>query len=141
MKQILFLLFIIVMCGCTADRTEPLPQIKDVVGTWQLTELGRSENGETIWSEIETADKPHFFSIRFDGVLLDDKDLPLCCAPQSLKVNGVPFTIEPKAAVPVNPLCIAVSCMQCTNWQIEQTGDQMIITTCGSSPKSKYVRK
>jgi len=141
MKQILSLLTILTfLSGCKEDN-DTLPQIEGIVGKWRLTEMGRTENGQTIWSEIDTNDKPNYFSVRFDGVLLDDKNLPLCCAPQSLTVNGFPFKIEPKAAVPVNPLCAAVSCAQCPSWEIEQNGDEMIITTCNGFSRSKYVRE
>jgi hypothetical protein len=142
MKQIIFLLVImLILPGCKKDDTESLPKIKDIVGKWQLTEMEITENGQTVWQEAGVYDKPYYFSIRFDGVLLDDKDLSMCCSPQSLTLNGFQFKIEPKANVPINPVCAAVSCAQCTNWEIEQTGDQMIITTCGGSPRSKYVRK
>ncbi|WP_138483464.1 lipoprotein [Dyadobacter bucti] len=142
MKQILFLLFVLfILSGCKKDDTDTPPQIEGIVGKWQLTETEITENGRTVWQEAGVYDKPYYFSIRFDGVLLDDKDLPMCCSPQSLTVNGFLFAIEPKASVPINPLCAAVSCAQCPNWEIEQTGDQMIITTCGISLRSKYVRK
>lgn len=141
MKQILSLLIILTfLSGCKKDN-DALPQIEDIVGKWRLTEMERTENGQTTWKEIAPNDKPYYFSVRFDGVLLDEKDLPVCCAPQSLTVNGFPFKIEPKAAVPVNPLCAAVSCAQCPNWEIEQNGDEMIITTCSSFPRSRYVRE
>jgi hypothetical protein len=142
MKQILFLLaFSVMLLNCKKDRNDPSPEVAGIVGRWQLTEIEKTENGQKTWLSAVYYDQPTYLNFRNDGVLLDGKELPYCCAPDSLNVNGVPFKVVPKADLPVNPTCALVDCATCPTWNIQQNGDEMIVESCATFPRHKYVRK
>jgi hypothetical protein len=143
MKQILFLLVISMMLsGCKKDRNEdPLPEVANIFGKWRLMEIEKTENGKTSWNPVVYYDEPTYLSFRYDGVILDNKGLPQCCGPDSLKINGVPFKIVPRSDLPLNPTCAYVDCAGCPVWDITQTGDEIIISTCATFPRHKYVRQ
>jgi hypothetical protein len=143
MKQILFLLaFSMMWSGCKKDSNDdPLPEVAGIAGKWRHTETEKTENGKTSWSPVVNYDEPTYISFRYDGVIVDNEGLPQCCGPDSLKINGVPFKIVPKSDLPVNPACAYVDCVGCAIWEITQTGDELIISTCGTFPRHKYVRQ
>ncbi|WAC14678.1 hypothetical protein [Dyadobacter pollutisoli] len=143
MRQILCVLVIAMMlAACKKDRNDdPLPEIASIAGKWRMTEVEKTENGKTSWYPVVYYDSPVYITFRFDGVILDNNGLPYCCGPDSLKINGVPFEIVPKADLPANPSCAFVDCATCPTWEITQSGDEMIVGACTTFPKYKYVRE
>jgi len=140
MKQLLFFTIICVfVLGCKKDKAEPISEIKTIVGKWRLDAYERTINGQTTWEKV--ANEPSYLSFRFDGVILDSNGLPACCAPASYNLNGVKFTIVPKADLPENKQCYLVDCIGCPSWDIGQTGDEMVVGICGIAPKAKYLRQ
>jgi hypothetical protein len=141
MKYLLFAMMIpLVLFACKNEDPAPEPDIAPIVHKWKLTAYENTVNGENIWVPIDS--EPIYISFRFDGLILDSNGLPSCCAPKAYYVNGAFFEVKPKAAVPLNPHCSMVFCMSCTTLNIEQIGDELILSGCDSSmSRSKYVRK
>ena len=141
MKKLLFFICLyIFVLGCKNERTEPLPEIKTIVGKWRLEAYERTENGQTTWEKV-SGNEPSYLSFRFDGVILDSKGLPACCTPPAYKLNGTTFTVVPKADLPENKQCYLVDCIGCASWDIEQDGDEMIISICKIGSRARYVRQ
>jgi hypothetical protein len=141
MKKLLLALIIpFVLVNCKKDDPEPAPEISALVYTWKHTAYEHVVNGEKVWVPIEI--EPRYISFRFDGLILDSKGLPACCAPRTYYVNGVLFEVKPKATVPVNEQCALVDCIECATWNIEQTGNELILSYCEPvTTRSKYIRQ
>jgi len=143
MKSV-FAIFILglLLLNCKDKESEPLPAIKDIYGTWRLEAYERTANGEKTWELVPVSEQPYEITFRFDGVILNDKGLPACCTPDSYKLNGVPFKIEPKEKLEQNPQCNLVDCIS-SKWEIEQNDDELIISLIDTSPvrRSRYVRQ
>lgn len=137
MKYLLYFLLFLSMAHCRDKNVAP-EILQPLVGKWRLVAYERVENGRKVWKEVDPQ-SPSFVSFRFDGVVLDSKELPYCCPPSALNINGKEFKIVPKAAIPENPVCAYVDCIGCAAWEIEWSGDEFILDLCGWS-KSKYVR-
>jgi hypothetical protein len=141
MKKLLFALMIsLILVACKKNNREPEPEIAAIVNTWKQTAYEKTVNGAKIWVPVDG--EPHYISFRFDGLILDSKGLPLCCAPKAYYVNGVLFKVQPKAEVPFNEQCALVDCIGCGAWDIEQTGNELILSYCEPiKTRSKYIRK
>ena len=137
MKYLLYFLLFLFMANCRDKNVAP-EILQPLVGKWRLVAYERVENGSKVWKEVDPH-SPSFVFFRFDGVVLDSKELPYCCPPSALNINGKKFEIVPKAVIPENPVCAYVDCIGCATWEIELTGDEFILQLCGWS-KSKYVR-
>lgn len=141
MKKLLFTLIIpFVLFACKKDNPEPKPEIETIIGTWKQTAYENLVNGKKTW--VPTVGEPYYMSFRSDGLILDSNELPACCAPKAYYVNGVLFEVKPKTSVPVNERCMLVDCVGCATWDIEQTGDELILTICEPlSRRSKYIQE
>ncbi|RDB05115.1 hypothetical protein DVG78_14630 [Runella aurantiaca] len=126
------------MAQCRDKNVAP-ETLQPLVGKWRLVAYERIENGNKVWKEADPQ-SPSFLFFRFDGVVLDSKELPLCCPPNALNINGKEFTIIPKSALPENPTCAYVDCIGCALWEIKLTEDTFILDDCGISLKREYVR-
>ena len=143
MKNLLLaLMFIFVLVACKKDdpEPEPEPEIAAIAHRWKLTAYEKIADGKKIWVPIDG--EPNYISFRFDGLILDSNDLPACCSPRTYYLNGVLFEVKPKAEVPTNSYCISVDCIGCDTWDIEQTGNELIISLCEpfADRRSKYIR-
>lgn len=129
MKRCLYILLIpFFFLNCKKEKDfAPLPAIKEIVGRWRLDAVEKTVNGQKVWEKV-TYDPPSYLAFRFDGVILDENGLPACCAPDSLVVNGTSFKIKPQAQVPENPQCHLVDCAICSYWDLEQKGNEIILT-------------
>ena len=85
------------LSGCKKDR--PDPAIESIVGKWHLDAYEKLVNGDKVWEKAKD-NPPGYLSFRFDGIMLDSKDLPSCCAPAGYNLNGTFFKIKPKASLP-----------------------------------------
>lgn len=141
MKPIyLILLISSILIECKDKQMDPDPEINGIVGKWRFEGYEKEENGNKIWFK-ETTDQPSFLTIRFDGIMLNSNGLPACCRPGSYNLNGTFYKIEPKADIPENPQCALVDCVGCETLQLDQTGDEMIMTYCEPlGTRIKYVR-
>ncbi|MCF2517680.1 hypothetical protein [Dyadobacter sp. CY351] len=141
MKKLFFALMIsLTLVACKEDDPEPQPEIATIADTWKQTAYEKTVDGKKVWIPVDG--EPTYISFRFDGVVLDGKGLPLCCPPDAYYVNGVLFEVKPKAEVPVNNVCMTVDCIGCATWDIEQTGDEMILTYCKPvNMKLKFIRQ
>jgi hypothetical protein len=141
MKKLLFTLMIsLVLVACKKDDPEPEPEIAAIVDRWKSTAYENMVNGKKIWVPVDG--EPSYISFRFDGLILDSNGLPPCCSPRAYYLNGVLFEVKPKAGVPTNNYCISVDCIGCDTWDIEQTGNELIISLCEpfADRRSKYIR-
>ena len=131
MKHILLLFLIsILSLQCKKDQTpDPDPQIASIVGRWRLAGYEIEENGKKVW-KLNPNDITSYITFRFDGVMLDSKGLAMCCPPSAYKLNGTIFKIIPKAELAVNPQCGVIDCVSCETLQMDQSGDELIITYC-----------
>jgi hypothetical protein len=141
MKKLLFALMIpLVLVGCKKDNPEPEPEIRSIVSTWKQIAYETTVNGNKVW--VPTQGEPGFLTFRFDGLILDSKGLPACCAPKAYYLNGVFFEVKPKAEVPINEQCALVDCVGCSTWNIEQTENELIVSLCEPlKSRSKYIRE
>lgn len=141
MKKLLIALMIShVLVACKKDAPEPEPEIAAIVHSWKLTAYENTVDGKKIWVPVDG--EPYYFSFRFDGLILDSNGLPVCCSPKAYYLNGVLFEVKPKAEVPVNVQCGLVDCISCDTWNIEQTGNELIVSLCEpfAARRSKYIR-
>lgn len=138
MKYLLYLLLFLSMAQCRDKNVTP-EILQPLVAKWRLVAYERVENGKKVWKEVDSQ-SPSFVSFRFDGVVLDSKNLPLCCPPTTLNINGKGFEIIPKLAIPENPVCALVDCIGCATWEITLTGDTFILGDCAITLKREYVR-
>ena len=142
MKKLLFTLIIsLAAVACKKDDPEPEPEIAAIVSTWKHIAYENTVDGEKIWVPVDG--ESSYISFRFDGLILDSKGLPACCAPKAYYLNGVLFEVKPKAEVPINSYCISVDCIGCDTWDIEQTGNELIISLCEpfTDRRSKFIRE
>jgi hypothetical protein len=128
MKGYLYIFLIPLLLLNCKKKPEPLPAIENIVGRWRLDAMEKTVNGQKIWEKV-SYDPPAYLTFRFDGVSLDGNGLPLCCAPDSLIVEGTPFKIKPQTKVPENPQCHLVDCASCSYWNLEQKGNELILTS------------
>ena len=138
MKYLLYLLLFLFMANCRDKNVAP-ETLQPLVGKWRLVAYERMENGTKVWKEADPQ-STLFVSFRFDGVVLDSKELTYCCPPSALNINGKEVKIIHKTALPENPTCAFIDCMGCPTWEIKLTGDTFILDSCFNSLKSKYVR-
>ncbi len=138
MKYLLFFLLFLSMANCREKNAAP-ETLQPLVAKWRLVAYERTENGKKVWKEADPQ-YPSYLSFRFDGVVLDSKGLPYCCAPGALNINGKLFEIKPQANIPDNPTCALIDCIGCPIWDITLTGDEFILNLCGIGSVSKYVR-
>ncbi|CAG5000003.1 hypothetical protein DYBT9275_02364 [Dyadobacter sp. CECT 9275] len=137
---IVWVLVSVVFWNCKKDKEEtPLP-FESIVGRWRADAVENTVNGQKVWEKVLYTD-PYYFSFRDDGVILDSRGLPACCSPDSLKVNGVAFKIIPQSGLPDNPACAYVDCVGCPSWDIQQNGDEIIISYCYGVQRAKFIRE
>jgi hypothetical protein len=136
----LLLAFILSDCRKKNDPERESTAISDnLAGSWMLVGQETTVDGKKVWGPVPTAQK-NVFTIRYDGVLLDDAGLPFCCGPSSFLINGVPFQIVPREKVPENPTCAFVSCAACPTWEIEYQPNEIIVSYCGAIARAKFTR-
>ncbi|MFN8345455.1 MAG: hypothetical protein U0X91_10650 [Spirosomataceae bacterium] len=137
MKNILLLLFLMGLFSCKEQHLSP-EEIQPLVGRWRLDAIDPSGQGSQ-WESVPLKNA-YYFQVRYDGVILEDNGLPACCAPKYLKLNQKLFTIEPKEALTANPQCALVLCLACDTWNIELTGDTLIVSYCDVKGRNRFVR-
>ncbi len=138
MKQLLLLIAVLLMCiSCKKDAPEPDPEVAWLVGNWQEIAREQTVDGELQWEAVQQG---AFLTFRFDGVLLNEKGLPACCGPTAFNINGVDYPIVPKAKIEENPACSLVDCFPCATWDLEQNGNELILSPC-LGPRTKYVKR
>ena len=140
MKKLLFALMIsLVLVACKKDNPEPEPEIAAIVHKWKYAAYEKTVDGKKIW--VPADGEPNYISFRFDGLILGSNGLPPCCSPKAYYLNGVLFEIKPKATVPINVQCSFVDCIGCDTWDIEQTGNELIISLCKpfADRRAKYI--
>ena len=140
MKKLLFALMIsLVLVACKKDNSEPEPEIAAIVHKWKYAAYEKTVDGKKIW--VPADGEPNYISFRFDGLILGSNGLPPCCSPKAYYLNGVLFEIKPKATVPINVQCNFVDCIGCDTWDIEQTGNELIISLCEpfADRRAKYI--
>lgn len=141
MKKLLCVLMLpLLLITCKKDDPEPEPEIASIVGKWRHIAYETTVDGEKVWVPAEP--QIQTITFRYDGLILGSDGLPPCCRPKSYHVNGVFFKVIPKTTVPGNAQCAFVDCIGCETWDIEQAGNDLIITLCEpTSSRSKYIRE
>jgi hypothetical protein len=137
MKGFLSLLVLaILLINCKKDNDpEPLPEVGDIAGKWQLTEQKYISGDSTITANIDEVIQRDIF-IRYDGVILID-GYAACCVPNKYLINGKFFNVVPQEDTPSsNFIC---NCMPCDELVITQTGDTMTLGYCNGG-RSTYTR-
>ncbi|MCF2516904.1 hypothetical protein [Dyadobacter sp. CY351] len=143
MKQLLYIPFCIaLLLSCKKDTMEAMnaPELLSVQGKWYLTAVEKNaiDGRNKVWEPIDLA-KADTLIFRSDGVMLDTDGKPRCCAPGMLIINDQVMPVKPQVALPPNPLCVLVNCVNCPSWDIELSGPEMIVTPCNNQ-RLKYVR-
>lgn len=140
MRKALFILLVaICLSNCKQDAEEPNAELESIVGKWRLIEKEVEINGQKIWQKASDQ-LPYTFSINPVGVVLDNSGLPACCSPKSFMLNGTVINIESAAELPVNPTCATVNCAPCDVWDMNQTGNELIISYC-ELERAKYIKE
>ena len=139
MKQILLLLGIIIMFSECKKDDSPASTIESIVGRWRQTET--KGNDENSWVKSDTSSQSYYINVLSGGLIVNDKGFLPCCPPESLTINGTLVKIT-KNTDPIrfDPFCASVNCAPCLNLIIQQTGNEMVITSCGGY-QQKYVRE
>jgi hypothetical protein len=138
-KFMYFLFLILALSNCKKDDPEPDAIIEGVVGSWRLIEIENTIDGKKVWQDVEEGEQT-IFTVRFDGVLLDESGFAYCCPASRFIVNGTTYHVVAKAEITLNPICVLASCAPCDNWEIQHQGDEMITNGCFNAVKSKYIR-
>ncbi|WP_159470631.1 hypothetical protein [Dyadobacter sp. 3J3] len=139
MKRLFYIpLLLILLLNCKKDKidTQPDEIMKPLVGKWHLTETEETVNGKKMWVPVTLTTV--YVTFRFDGILLDEKEMVGCCATKIYNINNTKFEVIPRAAVPYYD-CSTVYCAACPSYDIEFNGNEMIISRCNSA-RSKYIR-
>lgn len=132
-----FVLFIIFSCKDEKDGQVSASMASDYIsGKWLLTETEQVVNGKLVWQPVVSL-KPSYLVFRADGAILDENGEGYCCPPSVLVINGNKFNVTGKA-VPAG-VCSTVLCASCLTWDVDVSGNTMLITYCSSS-RSKFVR-
>ncbi len=141
MKNLLLaLIFTLVLIACRSDNPKPAPEIEAIVGAWKYVATEKIVDDKPIW--ITVAGKSNI-SFRHDGVILDSRGLPNCCAPKAYQVNGLWFKIKNETAQEISEQCGPVDCIGCPTWNMIQTGNELIVFS-GCEPHvetKKYIRE
>jgi len=141
MKQLLYIpVILLLILGCASDR-DAGPQISDaapVEGKWLLIETEQIVNGKKVWIPANTL-TPTYIYFRYDGVILNEDRKSACCAPKFLSINNNLIEIKPQETIAYVSDCTLVLCGSCPVWDIEMTGNEMIIAQC-QVPRNKYVK-
>lgn len=138
-KSLIILLVAMCLSNCKENTETPKPKLESIVGKWRLVEKEVEINGQKTWQKAPDQ-LSYTFSINSVGVVLDNTGLPACCGPKSYKLNGVVIDIEPAAELPVNPVCATVNCAPCDVWDMDQTGNELIVSYC-ELERAKYIRE
>lgn len=127
--------------ACKSDNPKPAPEIEGIVGTWKYVATETIVNDKPEWVSVPGESNVSF---RHDGVILDSRNLPNCCAPKAYQVNGEWFVINKDTAREISEKCGPVDCMVCpTAWNIFQTNDELVVFS-GCAPRvltKKYIRE
>lgn len=142
LRQLFILLLLFVLSACKKDSAES--PLFDFVsdswgGVWHLSEIETGPYGKKYWVNANGTAK----DIRIilpDGTMLTSDSLQVCCAPKAYKIGNVLKDIPEPAAKYVNASCSVVYCENCSFWEMDLKGDQLIITYC-KGEKLKYVRR
>ena len=140
MKNLLLaLMFALVLIACKSDNPKPAMEIEGIVGSWKYVATEKIVNEIPTWVAVNG---DYNVTFRQDGVIIDSRGLPNCCAPKAYQVNGLWFKIKNETAQEIFKQCGPVDCTGCRTWNIVQTGDELIIFS-GCDPRvitSKYTR-
>lgn len=137
-KLLLLILINLALSKCKNDVKESISPIETITGTWRLAEKQVVVNGQPVWQDI-TDQSPYSFTISTDGAILNGAGLPECCVPKTLSVNGVAVGIPSSSQLPSNPDCARVNCALCESWDIETSGEELIIDYCGRE-RAKFTK-
>ncbi len=126
-----------VFLGCE-KRELSSEEIRPLVGRWNLEAVESNETTNE-WKPI-IAEQSDAFQIRYDGVILNEEGLGICCSPKSLTFNQRVFVIRQKEAIPPNPLCSLVDCAVCETWNFDLKNDTLIVSFCLGG-RSRFVKR
>lgn len=141
MKGLLYIALIFTgVFGCKSEdaNVKLPPSVAELGGPWKLIAEEQGFVGQSAWVDVKQ-DSAYNIIFRSDGLLLNAKGLPACCAPTSLTINGIFFEIKPSGQLAPNPECTSVKCTNCPLWDIQIAGSEMTITKC-KDVKRKYLR-
>ncbi|MCE7066813.1 hypothetical protein [Dyadobacter sp. CY326] len=144
MKRLLYIpLCIALLLSCTEKEDMSAMTayaFETIQGKWYLTAVEKNsiDGTKNIWEQV-AAGKADTLVFRADGVVLDASGKPACCVPGAFIINGNLMEVRPQTAVPANPLCASVNCVNCPSWDIQLNGNEMIMTQC-NKPRLKFIR-
>ncbi|WP_149242762.1 hypothetical protein [Dyadobacter sp. 32] len=142
MKSLLYILIVVFsMISCkSGDEGFPFStSVETIVGQWRLVAEEQGFVGQSLWASVKQ-DSTYDVIFRNDGVILNHKGLPACCAPKSLTINGAFYEIKPTSPLASNPDCASINCGNCLIWDIQISGNEMILASCNSL-RRRYLRK
>ncbi|WP_147300355.1 hypothetical protein [Dyadobacter luteus] len=142
LRQLFILLLLLLVSACATD-SDNMPQMDFLdassSGMWHLSELETGPYGNRYWVKANGTAKDIRIILQ-DGTMLTSDSLQVCCAPKAYKIGNTLKDIPEPAAKYVNPACAVVQCENCSVWEMDLKGDQLIITYC-KGEKFKYVRR
>lgn len=136
-------LLIMLLLGCKSNENDSIAAqsvVQSLAGKWLMTETEQIVGGKFVWQPVTTL-TPVYIILSPEGILLDADGKASCCGPNELNINGSNFKIDPVVKQSYyNADCATVFCYSCPTMDIEQSGNEMIISYCQSG-RVKYVKK
>lgn len=132
-------IFILTLFGCRKDEKNPIYNLSQLTGKWQMVDRQVWENDVMVWQKLDEKDKPIIVQINPNGAMLNEQGFITCCAPLSITVNGIKYVIG-YSNEKSDPICALVNCIRCDNLKIDLNGDEMTTTYCNGF-QEKYIRK
>tara|TARA_R110002124_G_scaffold271631_2_gene440551 strand:+ start:517 stop:951 length:435 start_codon:yes stop_codon:yes gene_type:complete len=131
-------IFFLLLALFNCKKNNAIKPVGDSIleGKWQLVAEESDQNGALEWVKVTNVE-PIYIYFRADGIQVDDKGMPFCCASNILKLNGKSISLVPLYALPINPHCANVYCFICNNNEITLSETELIFASCSVNRK-KY---
>ncbi len=132
---------LLVLLAWSCKKSEDLlysGNFSNLQGKWELVATESGALSGASWYPVSSG-QVQFIYFRSDGVLTDSAGLPACCSPKAYIINNKLFDLNPDF-LPDNPACKSIKCAICQYYDIQISGNEMIVTPCNEGRK-KYVRR
>jgi len=135
----LLLLLSLNACKEKDAKNVPAPGVPgELIGKWKLTSMQVTENGATVWQDVQPGDYPFVYFSRY-GEPVDANGSRRHCGPTSLNINGRELKIDYHAKLPSDgPI---PDCIPCPTWNLDLQQTNLVIDHCSPDRKMRYVKE
>jgi len=135
----LFAAAVLLLLSLNACKDKEIKNVPgELVGKWRLTSMQVTENGTTLWQDVQPGNYSFLYFSRY-GEPVNSEGSLLYCGPTSLNINGKPLKIEFHADFPSNgpiPMCI-----ECLTWNLDLKETNLEIEKCSPDGKMRFVKE